>query len=191
MPRGPGFSARVEDRQRRLIGAAIAATLVAVAIALAIVGGSGGEAATGLVEEPAHFVDADQLAELEGVAGHPVYWAGEMPPDQLELRVEAEGSVYLRYLPPGTEAGDPEQSFLTVGTYPVADAVAALERSAADSETEVEAGPGEAVILPNPDSRGSVYLAYPGSDLQIEVYDPTPGRSLRLIRSGAIVPVGG
>ena len=37
---------------------------------------------------------------------------------------------------------------------------------------------------------GDVYLAYAESDLQIEVYDPVPGRALRLVRSGAIRPVG-
>ncbi|HVO53602.1 MAG TPA: hypothetical protein VMT37_04230 [Solirubrobacterales bacterium] len=175
---------------RRVLGAVAAGLLVAVAIGLAIVGGSGGDRAIA-VETPPHFVDAHELGELEASLGHSAYWAGERPPARLELRQEAEGSVYLRYLPPGVKPGDPDQTYLTIGTYPVVDAVAALERSAAESEVEVEPGPGDGVVLRNPDSRGSVYLAYPGSDVQIEVYDPVPGRSLHLIRSGAIVPVGG
>ncbi len=177
-------------RRRRLLGSVVAAALVVVAVVLAIVGGSSGGAAP-VVETPPHLVDASQLAQLESDLGHAVYWAGERPPARLELRQEASGDVYLRYLPPGVAAGDPEQRFLTVGTYQVTDAVAALERTATSSGTEVEAGPGGAVLLANPASAGSVYLAYPGDDLQIEVYDPVPGRSLRLIRSGQIVPVGG
>ena len=35
--------------------------------------------------------------------------------------------------------------------------------------------------------RTSVYVAYPGSDYQIEVFDPTPGNAPELVRSGAIV----
>jgi hypothetical protein len=189
--RDGGVALDAADGRRRLVGAAIAAVLVVVAVTLAFVGGSGGDESTGAIETAPHFVDAGELRELESSLGHAVYWAGERPPDQLELREEAEGSVYLRYLSPGTEAGDPEQTFLTVGTYPVADAVAALERSAAGSGVSLQSGPDDGVILRNPASRGSVYLAYPGSDIQIEVYDPKPGRSLRLIRSGAIVPVGG
>jgi hypothetical protein len=185
MSEGWGLKGGIDERRRRLLGGAISAVLIAIAVVLAIPGGSD------VVASEPHFVDAGGLEALEASAGHPVYWAGERSPEQLEVREEAEGSVYLRYLPPGTEAGDPEQSFLTVGSYPVSDAVAALERSAADSGTEVEAGPGDAVVLPNPNSRGSVYFAYPGTDVQIEVYDPRPGRSLQLIRSGAIVPVGG
>jgi hypothetical protein len=178
----------------RLIGAALSLAIVATAVVLAVVGGSGGGSAAGsttAIDTTPRIVDPGALEELEASDGRPVYWAGERPPDRLAVKEEPEGSVYLRYLPPGVEAGDPEQRFLTVGTYPVTDAVAALERTAASAGTEVEPGPGGAVVLRNPSSRGSVYLAYPGADIQIEVYDPVPGRSLRLIRSGAIEPVSG
>jgi hypothetical protein len=156
---------------------------------LAVVGGSGGGAAQG-IDTSAHFADVSELTELESSLGHPIYWAGERPATQLELKEEAEGSVYLRYLPPGAEAGDPNQQYLTVGTYPVANAVGALRRAATQSGVALQHLADGRVVLRNSASEGSVYLAYPGSDLQIEVYDPTPGRSLRLIRSGAIQPVG-
>jgi hypothetical protein len=35
----------------------------------------------------------------------------------------------------------------------------------------------------------SVYLAFPDLDLQIEVYDPKPGRAQQLVASGQIAPV--
>ncbi len=163
--------------------------LVLVAVLLAAQGGGGGDA-TAATETPPHLVDAGELVSLEGSLGHPVYWAGERGVDQLELTQEADGNVYLRYLPPDTDAGDPRQLFLTVGTYPVADPVAALRRTAAKAGASLGHGPGGGVVLVNPTSRGSVYLTYPGTELQIEVYDPAPGRALRLIRSGAIRPVG-
>ena len=37
----------------------------------------------------------------------------------------------------------------------------------------------------------SVYLAYPGSDVQVEVYDPWAPGARRLVRSGAVAPVPG
>lgn len=171
-------------RRIKWAGVAASVALVVVAVVLAITG------APEPVASGPHFADAGDLTDLEGELGHPVYWAGERPPAQLELKEEADGSVFLRYLSPGVEAGDPEQRFLTVGTYPVVDAVGALERTAADAEVSLGHAAGGAVVLANPSSAGSVYLAYPGSDIQIEVYDPTPGRSLQLIRSGAIGPVG-
>jgi hypothetical protein len=184
-----GAEAGIRPRRLRLAGLAVSVILVLTAVVLAIVGGSGGEAAQGIDTAP-HLVDVAALTELESSLGHSVYWAGERPPARLELKEEGEGSVYLRYLPPGVEAGDPEQLYLTVGTYPVPDAVAALARAAAQSGEPLRHLEDGGVVLPNSASEGSVYLAYPESDLQIEVYDPTPGRSLRLIRSGAIQPLG-
>jgi hypothetical protein len=181
---GPG-GAGIRHRRIQLAGIAASATLVIVAVVLAITGGRGEAVATG-----PHFVDATDLSDLEAELGHLIYWAGARPPAQLELAEEVDGSLYLRYLTPGVEAGDPEQRFLTVGTYPVADAVGALERTAADAGVSLGQAAEGGVVLSNPTSEGSVYLAYPGSDIQIEVYDPVPGRSLRLIRSGAIRPVG-
>jgi hypothetical protein len=170
------------------IGPVLAVLLVAVAVLLAFTGGDGGPAAPAPDETPRLVGEAD-LRELEGTLGHPVYWAGERPPDRLELRQEADGSVYLRYLPPGVEAGDPRQGFLTIGTYPLADPVAALRRTAAKAGTEVERR-GSAVVLESPTSPSSAYLAQPGSGLQIETYDPRPGVALHLVRAGAIGPVG-
>ncbi len=36
----------------------------------------------------------------------------------------------------------------------------------------------------------SVYLAYPESDYQIEVFDPSPARAVQLVVSGQVKPVG-
>ena len=35
----------------------------------------------------------------------------------------------------------------------------------------------------------SVYIAYPSSNLEIEVYDPSAGRARHLVTSGQIAPV--
>jgi hypothetical protein len=183
-----GAAAGVRDR-RRLAAIVVSALLVLVAIALAAQG-SGGEAETQAVDTSPHLVGAGDLTALEDSLGHAVYWAGERAQDQLELTEEAGGSIYLRYLPPAVEAGDPRPGFLTVGTYPVEDAVGALRRTAAKAGVTLEQAGDGGVVLANPASGGSVYLAYPGSDLQIEVYDPRPGRALGLIRSGVIGPVG-
>lgn len=175
----------------RRLGVSASIVLLATAVVLAIVGGSGGGAGTQAVDTSPHLVDLPGLRDMEATLGHPIYWAGERPPARLELKEEAEGSVYLRYLPPGVAAGDPEQRYLTVGTYPVADALPALRRAAAKSGERMRPLSDGGFVLPNAESAGSVYLAYPNSSLQIEVYDPKPGLSLRLIRSGAIRPVGG
>ena len=174
---------------QKRIGIGVSIVLVLVAIVLVLQGSNGESPAQAIGSSP-RLVGTPELEAFEDSLGHAVYWAGERRPDEVELSQEADGSIYLRYLPPGTDAGDPRPRFLTVGTYPVADAVGALRRTAAKAGTTLGRAPGGGVVLVNPSSQGSVYLAYPGSDLQIEVYDPTPGRALGLIRSGAIRPVG-
>lgn len=36
----------------------------------------------------------------------------------------------------------------------------------------------------------STYLAYPGSDVEIEVFNPEPGRAEGLVKAGKIAPIG-
>ncbi|HET6996957.1 MAG TPA: hypothetical protein VFI03_00075 [Solirubrobacterales bacterium] len=182
-------SATFPISQRWLRPAAIGISVVLVVVAAVLATQNGGGDGETLDTTP-HFAAAADLIELEDSLGHGVYWAGERPPAQLELTEEASGSIYLRYLPPGAEAGDPRPQFLTVGTYPFTNAADGLRLTASKAGAKLEDAPGGGVLYVNPSSETSVYLAYPGSDLQIEVYDPTPGRALELIRSGAIGPVG-
>lgn len=175
-----------DPSRRRQAGTLASALLVVLAVALAIVGGRGSGADP--LSSPAHLADIADLTELEDSLGHPVYWAGERPGERLELTVEADGNVLLRYLPAGASPGEHPAAFLTVGTYPVPGAQAALRRTARGTGTEVEPLADGSIALGNPDSLGSAYLAYPDSDLQIEVFDPRPGRALSLIRAGTIRP---
>jgi hypothetical protein len=163
--------------------------LLAVAAVLAITGG-GDDGADTIEPLAPQIVAAEDLAAAEEAAGHEVYWAGARKGSRLELSVESDGSVFLRYLTPGAQAGDPSPNFLTVGTYPVPEAQEALRRAAREAGGTLGRVEGGGMTLENPSSRGSVYLAYPESDLQIEIYDPKPGRALALVRAGAIAPVG-
>lgn len=183
-----GATAGSADRHRRLLGAAAAAFLVLLAVILAVVGGR--EPREETVARTAQLVDADELTDLEADLGHVVYWLGDRPPARIELALDAGGNVFVRYLPPGVDAGDGAADYPTVGTYPVTDAATATRRFARGAGGRVLAGPDGSVIVPNPASAGSAYLAYPDSDLQIEVFDPRRGRALELIRAEEIRPVG-
>jgi hypothetical protein len=177
-----------EGQRRRAIGIAISALLVGIAIVLVAAGGGGGEDTEAIGTAP-RLVDPEEIAAVEDSLGHPIYWAGERPPDQLELEQDGGGNVFLRYLPPGVEAGDSRAAFLTVGTYPFTDPVAALEESAAEAETSLRTTTDGAKVLVDPAAPDNVYLADPGSGLQVEVYDPTGG-ALELIEAGEIEPAG-
>jgi hypothetical protein len=43
-------------------------------------------------------------------------------------------------------------------------------------------------VVPSQNPR-SAYIAFPRQDYQVEVYDPSPARALRLATSGRVAPV--
>jgi hypothetical protein len=169
----------------------VALALVAVAAILLIVwltsdDGDSGDSAGGKAE----IVSVDSLRDAVGGGATPVYWAGEQSGTQLELSQPEAGRTYVRYLTGGAEAGDPRAEFLTVGTYAHPRAVAMLKRQGARSGGVIGTAPGGATVYFNRKQPHSVYLAYPGVGVEIEVFDPNFTHALRLVNSGQIVPVG-
>lgn len=170
------------------VAPAIVAALIVAFVVWLLVRGNGDEeetAATGPVA-----ATLEDISELASERGHPIYWLGERPDTQLELSVTAEGNVYVRYLPTGVEIGDPDPGYLTVGTYPLGDGYAATQGAAEAEGARVESGPNDAFVVANIDRPMSVYVAYPDSPLQIEVYDPDPEVAMDLATSEDLQPIG-
>jgi hypothetical protein len=177
------------ERARPIAFAAIAVVVLTLVVWVLIDdGGESGAPAESASAENAELVEAGDLAARAEEVGHPIYWIGPRPGSALELAVEAGGNVFLRYLPEGTEAGDPGTQFLTVGTYPVGDARGAVENAASSSGAGLRELPGGGVAFLSPDGRRSAYLAFPGSSDQVEVYDPVAGRALQLALAGKVRP---
>ncbi len=117
-----------------------------------------------------------------------MYWAGPRAGRTYELTRPDDGSIYIRYLPAGVPVGSPRPDFLTVGTYPRPGALRLLRRLArrAGAVSFPVTGGGLAVYWsrrPN-----SVYLAFPGGEAQIEVYDRSARSARRIARSGQVQP---
>jgi hypothetical protein len=120
--------------------------------------------------------------------GSPIYWAGRRAGFTYELTQSSDGRMYVRYLPAGTPVGSPK-IFLTVGTYPIEDAYAVTKRAASQpGSVRVPVGGGGIAFyqsrLPT-----NVYVAYPRSSYQVEVFDPTPTSARKLVSNGEINPV--
>jgi hypothetical protein len=174
-----------------------------IAIGLAVVGVllilllSGGEDDSGSddtvsakVAAPAVQVvsESELLGAMEGV-GYPVYWAGPRLGVRYEVSRPEDGRTFVRYLPKGEEA-ESDKPFLTVASYQQPEALASIrELGQKPGAVLVRIVGGGAAYTKTPQAT-SAYLAFPGVETQIEVYDPKPGKALDLIRSGAIVPVG-
>lgn len=127
----------------------------------------------------------EDLVTLSQELHQPVYWSGSIPDTNLELTKTVHG-YYVRYLAKDTPIGDPSPDFLTVGTYPTISAFDDLRRYAAHTHAHPVRIRNGGLALKVPGSPTSVFFAYPHEDVQVEVYDPHPGRALELVRSGQV-----
>jgi hypothetical protein len=176
------------------IGAVVAIVALVAFVAWLLVRGGGGDANT--TSSPAATPIAPvaatpgRIRDLSVEVGRPIYWLGPRDNTVYELQRTSQDRIYVRYLTPTAEVGTKQAGYALVGTYPVPKAYDVLKGLAKnDGETSFTAPKGGIAVYSN--SRPTnVYLAYPGSDVQIEVYDPTPGNARTLIASGRVVPVG-
>jgi hypothetical protein len=130
------------------------------------------------------------LRALSDEVGHPVYWVGPRPRRTYELTSTANGRIFIRYLPPGAKVGNRQAEYTIVGTYPVPDALEVLKKLSKRIGEKSVSAPGGGLAVYSIDAPTNVYVAYPRSDVQIEVFDPRAKQALRLATSGRLAPVG-
>jgi hypothetical protein len=183
---------RLKETRVRL-GALIAVAVAVGFIIWAAVGGSGGSSPS---VPPAQTTKGTGpialsyggLRTLARAVGQPIYWIGTKPGVLYELRRTADRKVYIRYLPAGVRGGD-HRAFLTVGTYPLKDAFSVTQKLAQGSGPTQLHPPRGAVGFYGKGSTTNAYIAFPGSDYQIEVYSPTPGEARGLVDGGAVTKI--
>jgi hypothetical protein len=178
-------------RPRHLSASAPRLLVVMLLLAIGLTAcGGGDDAKTKKKRAPAVGTSLAELTRVAGSIGHPIYWAGPRGGTRYELSRTKDGRVFIRYLPPGVKLGDPKPNYLSVGTYPQADAFKTLTATAKKQGVPTIKLRGGGLAFADKSHPTSVYLAYPGADYQIEVYDPSAARARQLVSSGKIVPVG-
>ena len=114
-----------------------------------------------------------------------IYWIGPRQGYRYELTKTPDNRVFIRYLPDGTSVGSKKQ-YLTIGTYPAKNAYATARRRArAIGSVRVPVG-NRVLAYYRSDTPTNVFLAYPGIDYTVEVYDPSPGHARDLVAAGHV-----
>lgn len=175
----------------RLTAVLVLALLVAFGVWMLVRGSDDESAAPPTAEPGVRIADLAELLAVAAAAGGPVYWAGPRPGLRYELSQTASGRIFVRYLPPGVEAGDPSPGYLTVGTYPAEDALEATRRLGEEDGAVTRELPGGGIAVYNESTPTSVYLAFPGVERQVEVYDPSAKAARQVAYSGAVTPLTG
>jgi hypothetical protein len=176
--------------QRTLLIVLVLALLAVIAISALHDDENGAPApATAAFAEP-RVVTPAQLADFAAASGRTTYWIGPRRGATYELTAAAAEPVYVRYLRDGAQAGDPRPDFVTVVTYPGEDGVAELRQTAASNPgAELTRSSNGALVLNDPAVPDSAYLAYPDTDVQVEVYSPIPDHAQRLASRGEVLRV--
>lgn len=173
--------------QQPRVGAALALAVAAAFLVWLLVGRGDGDSAS----KPSGPVAASE-EDLRGLAAdvdHDVFWAGPRPDRVYELTRTTDGSIYIRYLPEGVPIGDRTRTFLTIATYPQADALEAIQASARRAGNGTIRLERKGLAVFNRSRPTSVFLAYPNSDVQVEAYDPAPARARQLVAGGGVNPI--
>ena len=192
----PGRS--LADRVPLRPTAIVVLILVAVVIGWLIFGGSGHKNNNSSISHPGSgaggtapvALSASGLQTLVAALKQPVYWIGPKTGTTYEFRQLSNGNAYIRYLPTGTAAGD-TNTYVTVGTYPVANAYTVVHGLATAAGADRIKVPGSAVAFAPSSNATDAYVAFPGSDYQIEVYSPTPGAARQFVAHGSVALVPG
>ncbi len=96
----------------------------------------------------------------------------------------------MRYLPPNVRAGDRRAEFLAVGTYPVRNPFAQTRAAGRRHGAVTLKLPGGGIAVYDRTRPTSIYFAYPGSNVQVEVYSPRGQVARNLVLAGQVVAVG-
>ena len=139
------------------------------------------------VTAPQFSNSPESALELARSLGHPIYWAGAKKGYTYELNRNPNGSLFVRYLPPGVRVGS-KKTYLSVATYPFTDALAGIQRVAKQKGQRPIKLAGGGLAVYNPKIPTDVHLAYPGSNYQVEVFDPAR-KTRQIVASGQITSI--
>jgi len=188
--RSVGLWARRPDvRIGAVLAVAVAAALVVWLVVIRDDSSGSSTQSAQVTAIPPVAVSPDRLRELSVEAGRPIYWLGPRSGRTYELTRTPQDRIFVRYLPEGVAAGTREAKYTLVGTYPVDNAYGVLKELAKSGGESSFTAPKGGFAVYSTEHPTNIYLAYPGSDVQIEVYASSAEHARELITSGQVVPV--
>lgn len=130
-----------------------------------------------------------ELRQIVSELGQTIYWAGPMTNARYTLSVNDTAS-FVRYLPEGKGADDTSMNYLIIATYVINGAFDAVRSAGNEQEGISITNSDGAAIYYNKSSPNNIYLAYPNSNFQIEIFDPSDERALQVATNpGLIQPI--
>lgn len=128
-----------------------------------------------------------ELRSAVKTVGGSVYWAGSVSGALYTFNHLVTGQSFVRYLPSGKGLADVKQSYRVIATYPDAKAYQTMKEAGKLSTGVGITNPDGSLIYYAKATPTHVYLAYKNLAFQIEIFDPTPGVSLKLATTPGLI----
>lgn len=183
-----------QNRRAVLIVGAVVVIVVAAIISFTVGGddkkSSSSNTTIAATQQPP--VNAEGLKTAVAAVGGAgkVFWAGEEAGFTYVLSTQENGQASVRYIPAD---GDPQAGgpvYRVLGSYPIRDAFNVTKKAGEAADSVLLTNSDGSVVVYNKNKTTNVYIAFPKVDVQIEIFDPTPGKALELATSGRIVAIG-
>lgn len=121
-----------------------------------------------------------ELIELASNINQPIYWLGPAENSTYTLTIAENEQAYIKYLPEGVLPSDSETPLRIIATYLRENAFSVTQTAANNPGAVGLSNSSGAAIYYNSATPSNVYLAFPGQNFQIEIFDPVPGAALEL-----------
>lgn len=128
-----------------------------------------------------------QLRDEVKAIGGSVYWAGSVANSLYTLNHIKAGQDFVRYLPNGKGLSDQTQNYRVIATYKDPAAFATVTTAAKASGGVSFTNPDGSFVYYSKATPTHVYLVFKNLPYQIEIFDPTPGASLKLATTPGII----
>lgn len=145
--------------------------------------------ATSSQSENQVVLNESELRQIVSELGQTIFWAGPMTNARYTLNVNDTAS-FVRYLPEGEGADDTSMNYLIIATYAINGAFDAVRSAGNEQEGILITNSDGAAVYYNKSAPNNIYLAYPNSNFQIEIFDPSDERALQVATNpGLIQPI--
>jgi hypothetical protein len=109
-----------------------------------------------------------------------VYWSGPISGASYSINANQAGQVFVRYIKKGQKCDSQTRDFRVIATYAQAGAFESTKAAGNQANGVSLANTDGSIVYFNKESPSNVYLAYPGIEYQIEIYDPDPKEAVSL-----------
>lgn len=135
-------------------------------------------------------MSATELITTAKLSKTTIYWAGSVSGYTYSLSTDSSGSSVVRYLPTAGAINTSINTTRMVATYVAAgayDKSITVSKKIGNSSFKNADG---SLVFYKTDNTNDIFMAFPGKNVQVEIFDPVAGQALSLsVLAGEIRPI--